>query len=77
MIQTYEEFYNYRSSMESVEGGEWVKYEDHLAIVQKLEERVRELEQSLESADGEVSDLMQQVAELSSDVSYYESQPYI
>lgn len=57
--------------------GDYVLYEDHLAVVQKLEDRVALLEQSLESADGEVSDLMQQVADLNSEISYYESQPHI
>lgn len=56
--------------------GRYVAHGDHVEIVQKLEGRVRGLEQSLESADREASDLIQQLSEVQRAVDYYEAQHY-
>lgn len=81
MIQRYDpqianNFDDPYAYMDQDDYGDCVMYEEHLAVVQKLEERIALLEQSLESADGEVSDLMQTVADLNNEISYYESQPH-
>lgn len=53
-----------RNAMQQVEGGSWVRYDDHVAAVklmqsevEKLEEQIAELNQNLRDAELDVKDL--------------------